>query len=49
MLYWEILLVCLGLSLDVFAVAICQGALLGRIKKGPLTAMGSILDRKSVV
>ena len=42
MLYWEILLVCLGLSLDVFAVAICQGALLGRIKKGPLTAMGSI-------
>jgi len=42
MLYWEILLVCVGLSLDVFAAAICQGALLGRINKGRLTVMGII-------
>jgi len=42
MLYWEVLLVCIGLSLDVFAVAVCQGALLGHIKKGRLTVMGVI-------
>lgn len=42
MQYWEVLLVCVGLSLDVFAVAICQGALLGRIKKGRLVVMGTI-------
>ena len=42
MVYWEILLVCIGLSLDVFAAAVCQGALLGRIKKGRLTVMGII-------
>lgn len=40
--YWEILLVCVGLSLDVYAAAVCQGALLGRIKKGRLTVMVSI-------
>lgn len=42
MLFWEILLVCIGLSLDVFAVSVCQGALLGRIPKGRLTVMGGI-------
>jgi putative Mn2+ efflux pump MntP len=42
MLYWEILLVCLGLSLDVYAVSVCQGALLGCIKKGRLAVMGII-------
>jgi putative Mn2+ efflux pump MntP len=42
MLYWEILLVCLGLSLDVYAVSVCQGAMLGCIKKGRLAVMGII-------
>lgn len=42
MVYWEILLVCIGLSLDVYAAAVCQGALLGHIKKGRLTVMVGI-------
>ena len=37
MKYWEILIFCLGLSLDVFAVAVCQGAVLGKIRPGRLT------------
>lgn len=40
MQFWEIILVCVGLSLDVYAVAVCQGALLGRIKTGRLLVMG---------
>ncbi|MBQ3277388.1 MAG: manganese efflux pump [Oscillospiraceae bacterium] len=36
MRYWEILLFCLGLSLDVFAVAVCHGAVLGKIRPGRL-------------
>ena len=39
MKYWEILIFCLGLSLDVFAVAVCQGAVLGKIRPGRLSVM----------
>ena len=28
MRYWEILVFCLGISLDVFGAAVCQGAVL---------------------
>lgn len=34
MRYWEILLLCLGISLDVFGAAVCQGAVLGEIRRG---------------
>lgn len=42
MAFWEILIVCIGLSLDVFAVAVCEGALLGRVKTGRLIVMSLI-------
>ena len=42
MRYWEILIVCLGLSLDVFAVAVCEGAVLGKIRPGRLAVMSLI-------
>lgn len=42
MKYWEILIVCLGLSLDVFAVAVCEGAVLGKIRPGRLAVMSLI-------
>ena len=31
MRYWEILVFCLGISLDVFGAAVCQGAVLGEL------------------
>ena len=34
MKYWEILLFCLGISLDVFGAAVCQGAVLGELRRG---------------
>ena len=42
MQYWEILILCIGLSLDVFAVAVCEGALLERIKLGRVLVMSAI-------
>ena len=33
MRYWQILVFCLGISLDVFGAAVCQGAVLGRIRR----------------
>lgn len=32
MQYWEILIVCVALSVDVFAVAVCQGSMLERVR-----------------
>ena len=34
MQYWEILVFCVGISLDVFGAAVCQGAVLGELKGG---------------
>ena len=42
MKYWEILILCLALSLDVFAAAVCEGAVLGRIRPGRLAVMSLI-------
>lgn len=36
---WEILLTAAGLSLDVYAVCICKGAVIGRIDGKKLTQM----------
>ena len=33
MRYWEILVFCLGISLDVFGAAVCQGAVLGELRR----------------
>ena len=33
MRYWQILVFCLGISLDVFGAAVCQGAVLGEIRR----------------
>ena len=33
MRYWQILVFCLGISLDVFGAAVCQGAVLGELRR----------------
>lgn len=33
MRYWEILVFCLGISLDVFGAAVCQGSVLGELNR----------------
>lgn len=33
MRYWEILVFCLGISLDVFGAAVCQGTVLGELRR----------------
>ena len=38
----EVLLIAVGLSLDVFAVVICRGALLSRIEKKRLLLLSAI-------
>lgn len=38
MRYWEILLFCLGISLDVFGAAVCQGAVLGELRRRRIAA-----------
>ena len=42
MRFWEILLFCLALSLDVFAASVCVGAVLGKIRPGRLAVMSLI-------
>ena len=38
MRYWEILVFCLGISLDVFGAAVCQGAVLGELRRRRIAA-----------
>lgn len=39
---FEIMMICIGLSLDVFAVCVCEGSMLMKIKRNRLICMGAI-------